>query len=132
MIILIEPVILKINRKSKVTDVRQNIIVNSDQDIQPGDIVSIRSEQEIMSTLNADGKYKGLGFMPEMSKYCGKRFRVMKKVTNIMIESTGESRKIKSPTFILEGAYCDGEFHQKCDRSCFFFWKGEWLKKEKN
>jgi hypothetical protein len=101
----------------------------SSDDLEPGDRVEVRSEQEVLSTLNADRKLKGLAPMPEMVKHYGKEYRVFKKLNKIMIESTGELRAIKSPTYMLEEVFCDGEFHQHCDRSCFLLWKREWLKK---
>jgi hypothetical protein len=99
------------------------------QILQVGDLVRVRSEAEIKATLDESGRLKGLGFMREMTRCCGKEFRVLKIVQNIMLESTGELRRIKTPTYLLEGAYCDGEYHNHCDRSCFYLWRGEWLTK---
>jgi len=84
---------------------------------------------EIFSTLDGNGKLKGLAFTPEMLKFCGKQFRVYKSLKNIILESTGELRKIKSPTVLLEGVFCNGEAHGNCDRSCFCFWREAWLKR---
>jgi len=95
----------------------------------PGDLVQVRSKEEIFSTLDERGRFKGLYFMPEMAKHCGKKFRVFKKVEKIMLESTGEMRKIVSPTVFLEGNYCDGDFTDGCDRSCFCYWREVWLKR---
>ena len=41
-----------------------------------GDRVIVRSPEEILSTLDADGTLHGLPFMPEMLDWCGKPFRV--------------------------------------------------------
>ncbi len=97
--------------------------------LQPGELVLIRPSEEIFATLDEKGKYRGLFFMPEMVKFCGKKFKVYKKVERIVLESTGEMRKIMSPTVFLEGVYCDGEFHDGCDRSCFCYWREIWLKR---
>ncbi len=99
------------------------------QVLQPMEWVEVRSAEEIRSTLNAKDRLYGLNFMPEMWKYCGQRFRVFKQVSKIMLESTGELREMRRPTYYLEGVYCDGEFHQGCDRSCFLLWREEWLKR---
>ncbi|WP_243668663.1 hypothetical protein [Methanoculleus chikugoensis] len=40
-------------------------------DLQPGEFVQVRSLEEIRSTLDENGKYKGLLFMPEMEDFCG-------------------------------------------------------------
>jgi hypothetical protein len=97
--------------------------------LQPEDLVEVRSEKEILITLDRNGKLKGLRFTPEMSKYCGKRFKVYKRLSKIIIESTGELRTIKSPTVLLEGVICDGKAHGGCDRTCFCFWREAWLKR---
>jgi hypothetical protein len=97
--------------------------------LKAGDWVEVRSAKEIFSTLDQHGKLKGLGFTPEMVKFCGKRFKVYKRLENIILESTGELRRIKSPTVLLEGVFCDGEAHGKCDRSCFCFWREAWLRR---
>jgi hypothetical protein len=67
--------------------------------------------------------------MPEMEKFCGKKFKVFKKVEIIKLESTGEVRKLRSPSVFLEGVYCNGERHEGCDRACFHFWREAWLKR---
>ena len=97
--------------------------------LQPGDWVQVRSFDEISATLDENGKYKGLYFMPEMKKFCGKKYKVFKKVEIIKLESTGELRKLRSPSVFLEGVYCDGENHDGCDRSCFHFWREMWLQR---
>lgn len=97
--------------------------------LQPGEWVEVRSMDEISKTLDKDGKYKGLYFMPEMEKFCGKHYKVFKKAAIIKLESTGEVRKLRSPSIFLEGAYCNGERHEGCDRACFHFWREVWLKR---
>ena len=120
-----------ITGKQNKPKTKRQLEFEADDDLEPGDLVQIRSEAEIQSTLNEDNKFKGLGVMPEMTKFYGKELRVFKKINKIMIEATGELRHIKSPTYLLEGVFCDGEFHSDCDRSCFLLWKREWLKKVK-
>ena len=100
----------------------------SDSNINPGDWVEVKSFKEIFDTLNEEGKLRGLVFIKEMKQFCGQRFKVFKKLERIVLETTGELRKIRSPTFLLEGALCTGEAHGNCDRSCFCFWREEWLK----
>ena len=39
-----------------------------------GDRVLVRSPEEILATLDADGTLDGLPFMPEMLDWCGKPF----------------------------------------------------------
>jgi hypothetical protein len=91
--------------------------------------VEVRSIKEIFATLNGGDKLKGLRFNPEMAEFCGKRFRVYKRLDKIIVETTGELRNIRTPTVLLEGVFCDGRAHGGCDRSCFCFWREAWLKK---
>jgi len=98
-------------------------------DLQVGEWVEIRSIDEISPTLDEAGKYKGVIFMPEMQSFCGKKFKVFKKVVIVKLESTGEVRKFKTPPVLLEGVYCNGEYHDRCDRACFHFWMDPWLKR---
>jgi hypothetical protein len=96
--------------------------------LKPGELVEVRSEKEIFATLDRDGKLRGLRFMPEMRKYCGKKVRVFKELHKMVLD-TGEMRSMKSPTILLEGVFCDGSAHAGCERSCFLFWREEWLNK---
>lgn len=98
------------------------------QNLQAGDVVTVRSEEEILHTLDASGRCKGLLFMPEMRRFCGRRMIVYKKLQNILIETTGEMRRMKN-TVILQDSICDG-WQGACDRSCFYFWREAWLKRE--
>jgi hypothetical protein len=97
--------------------------------LQPGDLVQVKSLDEIMATLDKNRKYRGLYFMGEMRDFCGKKFRVYKNVDRILLECTGEIRKIKTRTVFLENVICDGSKHGGCDRSCFLYWREKWLKK---
>jgi hypothetical protein len=95
--------------------------------LKPGDWIEVRPAKEIFATLDTRGKLRGLTFTPEMTKFCGKKFKVYKKLNQIILEATGELRKMRSPTVLLEGVFCDGKAHGDCDRSCFCFWREEWL-----
>jgi hypothetical protein len=97
--------------------------------LKPGEWVEVKSIRDIFDTLDEHGKLKGLAFNPEQAKFSGGRFKVYKRLENIILESTGERRRIKTPTVLLEGVFCDGEAHGKCDRSCFCFWRETWLRR---
>jgi len=95
--------------------------------LQPGDLVEVRSKEEILSTLDVNGLNKGLLLMPEMLGFCGQQFKVYKRVERFVLEHTGEFRRMKN-TVLLDGVLCDG-WGGACDRSCFFFWREAWLKR---
>lgn len=96
--------------------------------LKPGELVDVRSEEQIAATLDRQGRHKGLYWMPSMQKFCGERFRVYKRVERIMLESTGQFKKVRN-TVLLEGVMCDGRDFYGCDRSCFHFWREVWLKR---
>jgi hypothetical protein len=96
--------------------------------LRPGEHVEVKSIDDILATLGPDRKHKGLLWMTGMRKFCGKRYRVLKHVENILLETNGELRKMKN-TVILEGVLCDGSEFGSCDRSCFHFWREAWLKR---
>ena len=99
------------------------------QNLQPGEWVEVKSVAEITETLDGEKKYKGLYFMPEMEEFCGKKFKVFKRAEIIKLESTAEVRKLTCPAVFLEGVYCDGTYHDGCDRACFLFWRELWLRR---
>jgi hypothetical protein len=94
-----------------------------------GDVVEVRSVNEILTTLDQHGGLEALPFMPEMLHYCGKRFRVYKRAdkTCDTINRTG-IRRMKG-TVHLEGLRCSGEEHGGCQAACLLFWKEAWLKR---
>jgi|GEM_PF-376111 len=102
--------------------------VNETLGLQPGELVEVRTIDEILATLDRRRRCKGLLWMTGMRKYCGKRYRVYKRVDRIMLETNGELRRMKN-TVLLEGVICDGEAFGGCHRSCFHFWREVWLKR---
>jgi len=99
--------------------------------IAEGDLVRIRSREEILPTLNERNKLEGCFFMQEMFDYCGNEYRVIRKVENFFDEASLEMRKART-TSLLEGLHCSGKltgYVTKCDRHCYSFWKEAWLEK---
>ena len=96
--------------------------------LQPSELVEVKPVEEIMTTLNLDRRYKSLRWMTGMRKHCGKQYRVLKRVERIIVEDSGELRKLKN-TVLLDGCMCDGKDFGNCDRSCFYFWREAWLRR---
>jgi len=96
--------------------------------LESGEFVEVKSEKVILSTLNG-AKYKGLSFMPEMLKFCGNKYIVLKRVEKYLVEGK-QTRSIKPKnTVILGGVFCDGSWHGGCDRTCYCLWREKWLKR---
>ena len=96
--------------------------------LRSGDLVEVKSEEEILATLDENKKNKGLLWMIGMRRFCGKKVRVYKRLERILLESTGEHRQLKN-TVLLEDAVCDGLAFGGCDRSCFHYWRECWLRR---
>jgi hypothetical protein len=94
-----------------------------------GDLVEVRSKEEILATLDQYGHMDGMPFMPEMLQYCGRRFRVSA-VAHKTCDTVGRSCKTRrlQTTVHLAGLRCDGLAHGGCQAECTLFWKDEWLK----
>jgi hypothetical protein len=92
-----------------------------------GEVVEVRSKEEIFRTLDSNGRFEELPFMPEMFKYCGQRFRVSKRAhkTCDFVTMTG-IRKLSNAVH-LEDLRCDGRAHGGCMAECLIFWKEAWL-----
>ena len=97
--------------------------------LQAGDLVRVRTKEQIQSSLNSWKELKGCQFMPEMWQYCGTTQRVLKPVERFVDERDYRVKKA-SGVYLLEGAICQGtELYGRCDRACFYFWREEWLEK---
>lgn len=98
--------------------------------LKEGDLVRVRSKEEIKSTLDHFGKLKGCSFMEnEMAPYCGTVHRVHKSMERFVDERELKVKKCKG-LVLLEGVMCHGTTaFGRCDRSCFVFWREEWLER---
>jgi hypothetical protein len=97
--------------------------------LRVGEVVEVRSEQEILATLDANGELESLPFMPEMVRFCGQRFRVDKLALKLCdtIDWSGMYRMRNAVH--LEGLRCDGQAHGGCQAGCLLYWKKAWLKR---
>ena len=97
-----------------------------------GDRVIVRSREEILSTLDADGTLDGLPFMPEMLDWCGKPFRVERRAEKTCVDVAApvlpNRRFPANDVVFLDGPRCDGRGHDGCKRGCKIFWKADWLR----
>ena len=99
---------------------------------KPGDIVRVRSEEEIKSTLNVFGQLQGCMFMPEMLPFCDTKQKVLKPLERF-VDERDYKVKICKGLVLLENLNCEGTSdYGRCDRSCYYFWREEWLEKQNN
>lgn len=77
-------------------------------DLKPGDLVRVRSQEEIKTTLDHWGRLKGCMFMSEgMSGYCGTIQRIFKPMERFLDERDYQLKKTHG-IVLLQGLYCQG------------------------
>ena len=100
--------------------------------LRPGELVRVKSYEEILATLNTAGFNWGLNFAADLAPFCGRVYRVKKRVENFIDERTGVMRQLKTPAVILEGVYCQSQFSGQrmfCSRSIYCWWREVWLER---
>jgi len=96
--------------------------------LRVGDLVQVRSKEEILSTLDSNGRMDGMPFMPEMFQFCGRRFRVYKRAHKTCDTVFPIRARRLSDAVHLE-TRCSGDAHGGCQAGCLIFWKVAWLKR---
>jgi hypothetical protein len=99
--------------------------------LEVGDLVRIRSHDEILQTVDENLMNRGMGFHPEMVPYCGKTFRVRQRVRKIINERTGRLVELKNSCLVLDGADCIGRYSRplNCPRASNPYWREIWLER---
>jgi hypothetical protein len=99
--------------------------------LRPGDLVEVKAPDEILKTLDTDGTLDYLPFMPEMVEFCGRKFRISKRVLKTCYYGTSSGmRKFgKEDVVLLDGLRCSGGAHNGCQKACMIFWREAWLRK---
>jgi hypothetical protein len=97
--------------------------------LRPGELVRIKSKQEILGTLNEHMLNRGLGFEEEMARYCGRTVRVQARIDRCIDERTGRMLTMKTPCIMLEDVFCQGVHSLNCPREFMPFWREIWLER---
>ncbi|HEY2434202.1 MAG TPA: hypothetical protein VGI12_16115 [Vicinamibacterales bacterium] len=98
--------------------------------LRVGEVVVVRSAEEILATLDADGRLDGMPFMPEMLPFCGQEFTVLKrahKACDTITRGIWRLRRVDDAVHL--STRCDGAAHGGCEAACMLFWKEAWLKR---
>ena len=130
---IIRPVLRRLKKlKSNTILNGKSIRTPSDElNLQPGELVEVKSLTEILGTLDKHGRNRGLKFNYGMKEYCGKRFIVRNRLDRMINEATGNMMKIKN-TVILKDVSCTYDYKGfGCPRSRFRYWREIWLKRIK-
>jgi hypothetical protein len=100
--------------------------------LQSGELVRVKSHAEILKTLTAANRNRGLYFDAEEVPYCGGTYRVLKRVTKIINERTGKMREMQTPCIILDSVICRSRYSECrlfCPRSIYPYWREIWLER---
>jgi hypothetical protein len=97
--------------------------------LEPGELVLVKSHDEIVDTLDENNKNRGLWFDLEMVKYCGGTYRVLSRVETIIDHKTGRMLNLPNDCIILEGVTTRGDHHRFYPQNEYPFWREIWLRR---
>jgi hypothetical protein len=92
-----------------------------------GELVRVKTAGEIAATLDEDGRFEALPFMPEMAAFCGQTYRVRSSAHKTCDSAEMSGMRRMNATVHLEGLHCDGSAHGGCQSRCPLYFKDAWL-----
>src|SRR5918994_3446594 len=90
-------------------------------------LVEVRSEEEILATLDVSGELDSLPFMPETLQHCGKRLTVHKVAHKLCDTMTRTGMRQMRDAVHLAGVRYDRQAHGGCQTGCLIYWTEVWL-----
>jgi hypothetical protein len=104
-------------------------------DLQPGELVRVRSYREILTTIDAAGHNRGMSFDAEMVPFCDRTYKVLDRVSTIINEKTGKMQRLKNDCIILDDVVClacYAKYRRFCPRAIYPYWREVWLDRVKS
>lgn len=98
-------------------------------DLVVGDLVEVKTWDEIRATLDEQGCLEQLPFMPEMLTMCGRRAYVFRCVHRLFDYRKTRLMRHMDGAVLLVGTVCDGSSHGGCEAACHTIWKSAWLRR---
>jgi hypothetical protein len=98
--------------------------------LQPGEVVRTRTVEEIQPTLTREGVNNGVWFDDENIPFCGRTFRVRRRINHLIDEHNGKMLDLEKEWLSLEGVKCSGEHsigRWFCPRAFYVQWTEDWL-----
>ena len=105
-------------------------------DLKPGEVIRVRSHDQIAETLDHKSRNRGLGICLEMSRLCGREAEVRYRVNCLIDEQTGIMRPFTNTVTLHhvggrdktlgEECLCYGEIGD-CPRGEIMYWREIWL-----
>lgn len=100
--------------------------------LQPGELVRVKSHEEILRTINTGSRNRGLWWDAELVPYCGKTYRVANRIHDMIDEKSGKMVHMMSPSILLESVICQARYspcRMFCPRSTYAYWREIWLER---
>jgi hypothetical protein len=105
--------------------------------LQVGDVVRIKSRDEISRTLDHNGRNRGMSICSEMLRCCGGEAQVRHRVDRLIDEETGLMRELSDTVMLrniwnseslTEECLCYGQLGD-CPRGEVMYWREIWLER---
>ncbi len=104
----------------------------SQLNLKPGELVRIKPHLEILKTVDASNRNRGMHWDAELVPYCGGTYRVLRSVTKIIDEKTSKMIEMKNPCVILDSVVCRAKFspcRMLCPKEMYPYWREIWLER---
>jgi hypothetical protein len=112
---------------------RTEVVSDPPLHLRPGELVRVKTKEEIAATLTPDGRHRGLWFDREMMPFCGRTLRVRQRIDRFIDERSGRMVEFKNSDCVtLEGGVCSGDRSVRrwfCPRAIYSFWRECWLRR---
>jgi hypothetical protein len=100
--------------------------------LQPGELVRVKSYKKILATLDTDARNRGLMWDRDMVPFCDGMYRVKTRLSRFVDEKSGMLISMKTPAVILEDVWCQARYsdcRMYCPRSIYSWWREIWLER---
>jgi hypothetical protein len=101
-------------------------------DLQPGELVRVKSYKDILATLDTNTRNRGLMWDRDMVPFCNGVSRVKTRLSRFVDEKSGMLVTMKTPAVILEDVWCRARYsdcRMYCPRSIYSWWREIWLER---
>jgi hypothetical protein len=101
-------------------------------DLRPGELVRVKSHEEILNTVDTANKNRGMYWDAELVPYCGGTYRVLRRVSRLIGERTGKMLEMKSACIALDSVLCQARYsscRMFCPKGMYPYWREIWLER---
>ena len=100
--------------------------------LQPGELIRVKSQEQILQTVDTSNRNRGMYWDAELVPYCGRTFKVLKRVTKLIGERTRKMQEMKNPCIVLDSVVCQARYsscRMFCPKSMYPYWREIWLER---